>query len=117
MKEPLGEVLHRLGHRARHVHQAEHHRFGVGLRHPLEAAVADIERVDIRDDLGAPLAAFEERGQALDLVVGAARFGLLDLLAQRFDSPSFGRLSEMRRAMLWRIVRGTLRLDGVPVTV
>jgi hypothetical protein len=116
-EEALGQVLHRLGHRARHVHQAEHDRFGVGLRHALEPAVAHVERVDIGDDLAAPLAAFEQQRQPRDLVVGAARLGLFDLLAQRLELASFGRFSEMRRAMLLRMVRGTLRLDGEPVTV
>ena len=47
--EPLGEVLHVLGHRARDVHQAEHHRLRHRLRHGLEPPVADVDRIDERD--------------------------------------------------------------------
>ena len=50
--EPLGEVFHVLGHRARHVHQAEHHRLRYRLRHRVEAAVADVDRVDEGNALG-----------------------------------------------------------------
>ena len=50
--EPLGEVLHVLGHRARHVHQAEHHRLRHRLRHGLEAAIADVDRIDEGNALG-----------------------------------------------------------------
>ena len=49
--EPLGEILHVLGHRAGHVHQAEHHRLGDRLRLVLEAAVADVDRIDVGNSL------------------------------------------------------------------
>ena len=44
--EALGEILHVLGHRAGDVHQAEHHRLRHRLRLVLEAAIADVDRID-----------------------------------------------------------------------
>ncbi len=49
--EPLGEVLHVLGHRSGHVHQAEHDRLRYRLGHVLEAPIADVDRVDIGNPL------------------------------------------------------------------
>src|SRR5712692_3427703 len=54
-EETLGKILHRLGHRAGDVHQAEHHRLGVRPRHAIEPVVADVDRVDIGDQLAAAL--------------------------------------------------------------
>ena len=51
--EPLGQVLHVLGHRAGDVHQAEHHRLRDRLRLRLEAAIAHVERIDVGDQPGA----------------------------------------------------------------
>ena len=50
-EEALGEVLLALAHRAGDVHQAEHHRLGVGHRLLLEAVEADVDRIDIGDHL------------------------------------------------------------------
>src|SRR6185437_13961935 len=52
--EPLGQVLHVLGHRAGDVHQAEHHRLRDRLRLRLEPPIAHIHRVDIWDQAAAP---------------------------------------------------------------
>ncbi len=45
-EEPLGEVLHLLGHRAGHVHKAEHHRARRRLGVWREAAIAEIHGID-----------------------------------------------------------------------
>src|SRR5260221_3694100 len=84
-KEALGEILHRLGNRAGDVHQAEHHRLRVRPRHAIEAVVADIDGIDIRDELGAA-------EQRLDLGLEtrngggiAPGLGLVELLLERLD--------------------------------
>src|SRR6185437_14077838 len=58
-EEALGEILHRFGHRARHVHKAEHDRLRVWLWHPVKAVVADIDGVDEADAPGATLEMLE----------------------------------------------------------
>jgi len=60
-EEALGQVLHMLGHGSRGVHQAEHHGLGDRLRDLLEAAVADVDRVDEADAPG-PLPEMGEFG-------------------------------------------------------
>ena len=118
-EEPLGEVLHRLGHRARHVHQAEHDGFGVRLRHPLEAAVADVDRVDVRDDLAAPV-------EPLGLDASAARLPLRRRPSARLleparaaprSRPASAGAARCAAPCCCCRVRGMLRFDGLPVTV
>ena len=58
-EEPLGEILHVLGHRAGDVHQAEHHRLRHGPRRGLVPPVAQVDRVDV----GNAAAALVERRQ------------------------------------------------------
>jgi nitrogen regulatory protein PII len=48
-EETLGKVFARFVHRARDVHQAEHHRLGGGHRHLDAVAKAQIDRVEIGD--------------------------------------------------------------------
>ena len=116
-EEPLGEILHRLGHRARHVHQAEHHRLGVGLRHALEAVVAHVDRIDIGDAPRAPLRRFEiELAPAPRPRRRRRRARLAPAARSPRSRPGRGRCSEMRRARLLRMVRRRLRLAGVPST-
>ena len=53
-KEALCQVFLPRAHGARDVHQAEHHRLGLGLGHLFEAVVANIDRVDETDQPPAP---------------------------------------------------------------
>ena len=89
-EKPLGEILHRLGHRPRYVHQAEHHRLSIWAGHTLETVIADIQRVDIRNYLAAKLHALELVGQPLRLIVGTAGACIVERLAQRLDLPLLG---------------------------
>src|SRR5687767_8907790 len=70
-EETLGEILARLVHRARHVHQAEHHRLGGGHRHPDAVAKAQVDRVEERD-------AQQPRAQRRDLLLELVDLALLD---------------------------------------
>jgi uncharacterized sporulation protein YeaH/YhbH (DUF444 family) len=63
--EPFGEVLHVLGHRARDVHQAEHHRLGDGPRIRLEESEPDAA---ILDELRAELERLRTRSQRIPYV-------------------------------------------------
>ena len=102
-----------LGHRAGDVHQAEHHRLRDRLRHRLEAAVADIERVDKRDQAGPALLAAEFGFQFLQprhqSGVGQRDRVGLDRRRSRPSSwaisSAFGRFSAIRRDRLLRMVR------------
>src|SRR6266851_3098690 len=125
-EEPLGEVLHRLGHRSRYVHQAEHDRFRVGPRHAVEAPIADIDRVDIGNDLAAPLANLELAGKPLRFLFLAAGARLFELLAQGLELGEFGasQRNAARHAVAHRArdaevgwaagdrVAGALEIDG-----
>src|SRR5439155_22630537 len=82
-EESLGEILHRFGHRTRHVHQAKHYCFSIRTRYALETVVANIERIDIGNDLASVLEPFELAGQPLRLVFGAASACVRDGLADR----------------------------------
>src|SRR5882672_6503171 len=93
-EEPLGEVLHRLGHRARNVHQAEHHRLGVRPRNAIEAVVADIDGIDVGNQLGPPQQYLDLDLDALDGGGVAGRLALLELALQRLD---LGRLRPAQR--------------------
>ena len=80
--EPLGEILHVLGHRAGHIHQAEHHGLGDRLGHGLEAAVADIDGIDERDAARLCLQRLDlcqQFGAARLVALGRLRLQLLDL--------------------------------------
>jgi len=46
-EEALRQILHVLGHRARDIHQAEHHRLRDGLRIAFEPTISQIDRIDI----------------------------------------------------------------------
>src|ERR1700761_3446955 len=85
--EALRQVLHMLGHRARHVHQAEHHRLGHRLRHGLETAITDIDRVDERYPASLRLQGLDLRDQLgaarLVLAIGELSFELSDLFRPR----------------------------------
>ena len=84
--EPLGEILHVLGHRAGHVHQAEHHGLRHRLRHGLEAAIADIDRIDERNPARLCLQRFDLRhqfGAARLVAIGELRLELGDRLRPR----------------------------------
>ncbi|MCY1174345.1 hypothetical protein D9M73_145430 [compost metagenome] len=52
-EEALGDVLGRLGHRAGHVHQAEHHGLGAGVGLFDEQVVLEVERVEKRHAVNA----------------------------------------------------------------
>src|SRR5260221_1580083 len=84
-EEALCEILHRLRHRAGDVHQAEHHRLRVLPRHAIDAGVADIDGIDLCDELGAA-------EQRLDLGLQtrygggiAPGLGLVELLLDRLQ--------------------------------
>src|SRR5216683_2217666 len=93
-EEALGEILHRLGHRARDVHQAEHHRLCVRPRHAIEAVVADIDGIDIGDQLGAAEQRLDLGLEAHDGSLVAGGFALLELALQRLE---LGRLRPAQR--------------------
>ena len=87
-EEALGEVLERLGHGRRRVHQAEHHRLGGRLGHPVEAIVLQIDRVDVGD--AAPQSAACARAQARSVAILSALgrifcFGGIQLRLQAVD--------------------------------
>ena len=85
-EEALRQLLHLLGHRGRGVHQAEHHRLGGGPGQPLEAVVADVDRVDIGDGFLAPFLDLQLGLQGGDLALAAAlALQRRDLLLQRVD--------------------------------
>ena len=102
-EEALGEILLAFAHRARHVHQAEHD--GVGVRHGLrlEAVEADVDRIDIGDQLAParqPLELFAQRRDRARWRQLAQRLGLQRPRARRAIASSsccLGRLSAMRR--------------------
>ena len=71
-KEPLGEILHRFGHRPGHVHQAEHHRLGVRPRYALEPVVPYIDRIDVRYYLVAVLEPLKFKGEPRCFRFGSA---------------------------------------------
>src|SRR5262249_41133869 len=88
-KKPLGKVLHRFRHRAGHVHQAKHDRFGVRSRHPVEPAISDIDRVDIGDDLAAPLEALDLACEPLDFLFVAGGLCFFQRCPRCFDFGDF----------------------------
>ena len=86
-EEALGQVLQRLGHGGRRIHQAEHDRLGGGLRHPLEAVVGQVDRIDVGDGAAQPLLVLEPLAQLGDLgrIGGVLRLGGGKLLLQLLD--------------------------------
>ena len=86
-EEALGEVLERLGHGGRRIHQAEHDRLGGGLGHPLEAVVGQIDGIDVGDGAAQPLLVLEPLAQLGNLggVGGALRLGGGKLRLQLLD--------------------------------
>jgi len=84
--EALRQILHVLRHRAGYVHQAEHDRLGDRLRLVLEAAIADVDRVDEGNSPHPALERFEfrlENAAPLVIAIGEFLFKLLDRLGPR----------------------------------
>ena len=118
-EEALGQVLQRLGHGGRRVHEAEHDGLRRGLRHALEAVVLQVERIDVGDR--AP-----QRDQALQARLSSAMWissrgvsasASASCARARGRRSSFGRRSAMRRARLRRMVRTRLSFAGGPSVV
>ena len=86
-EEALGEVLQRLGHGGRRVHQAEHHGLRGGLRHPLEAVVLQVDGIDVGDGAPQPLLMLELGAQRGDfrLVGGVFRLRRRQFLLELLD--------------------------------
>ena len=80
-EEALRQILQRLCHRGRHVHQAEHDSLGFRLRPPFVAVICKVDGVDISDDLAhvrqPGQAGFQPRNQLL--IRRVARFLRRDL--------------------------------------
>ena len=112
--EALGEILHVLGHRARHVHQAEHHR----LRRRAWARSRSGDS-GCRSDRYRECAASWPRAPRFRLAAPRdpprPRNRRASPRAVR-SSAGLGRRSAMRRAIARRIVRVTAMLTGEPDT-
>src|SRR5438876_4335160 len=89
-EESLGEILHRFDHRTRHVHQAKHYCFSIRTRYALETVVANIERIDIGNDLAPVLEPLKFSGEPFRIPLAAAGASFLDRLADGVQLPGFG---------------------------
>ena len=75
-EEALGQVLERLGHGGRGVHQAEHHGLRGRLGHALEAVVLQVDGIDVGDAAAQALLVLELGAQRRDLGVVNRRLRL-----------------------------------------